>query len=241
MTFGVVADVHGNFEALHAAIARHPEVAWWLCVGDLASRAGVYPEPAAPLYWIKGNNENYDTIEQIVSGTVTIPNLHYIPNGHAVRIDDVTVAGLGGTYAPRFYEIPAAALPRVGPSRRHRSTGGDSRSRDDRRRHFVREEVEACARLKGVDVLLTHEAPRRFWVEDERRPGRGHDAGQTPINQVLAALKPRLHLFGHHHLFAHDVRQGVVSICVDRVSRSYLLVDRATWQWRKIDQPADAS
>jgi Calcineurin-like phosphoesterase len=237
MTFGVVADVHGNFEAMQAAMTRHPEVAWWLCVGDLASRAGAYPEPAAPLHWIKGNNENYDAIEQFASGAVTIPNLHYIPNGHAVRIGDLTVAGLGGTYAPRFYETAAAALPRVGPSRRHRSSAGDSRSRDDRRRHFVREEVEACTRLTGVDILLTHEAPRRFWVQDERRPGRGHDAGQTPINQVLAAVKPRLHLFGHHHLFAHDVRQGVASICVDRVSRSYLLVDPATWEWQKIDQP----
>jgi hypothetical protein len=240
MIFGVLADVHGNFEAMQAAMKRHPDVPWWLCVGDLASRAGVYPEPARPLHWIKGNNENYDAIEQFVNGTLTIPNLHYIPNGRAVRIGAVTVAGLGGTYAPRFYESPAAALPRVGPSRRHRGAGGDSKSRDDRRRHFVREEVEACGRLGRVDVLLTHEAPRRFWVEDERRPGRGHDAGQTPINQVLAAVKPRLHLFGHHHLFANDVRQGVESICVDRVSRSYLLVDADTWAWRKIDQPADA-
>jgi hypothetical protein len=240
MTFGVVADVHGNFEALLAAMTRHAGVAWWLCVGDLASRAGAYPEPPAPLHWIKGNNENYDAVEQFVNGSVSIPNLHYIPNGHAIEIDGLRIAGLGGTYAPRFYESPAASLPRVGPSRRHRGSAGDTKARDDRRRHFVHEEVEACARLRGIDILLTHEAPRRFWVEDERRPGRGHDAGQTPINQVLAALKPRLHLFGHHHLFAHDVRQGVVSICVDRVSRSYLLVDRDSWHWQKIDQPADA-
>lgn len=237
MLFGVLADVHGNFEAMQAAMTRHADVPFWLCVGDLASRAGTYPEPAAPLYWIKGNNENFDSIEQFVQGTREVPGLHYVPNGQAARVGAITVAALGGTYAPRFYESSAAALPRVGPSRR-RTLKTDGTGRDDRRRHFVREEVEACARLGGVDVLLTHEAPRRFWVEDERRPGRGHDAGQTPINQVLAALKPRLHLFGHHHRFAHAVRQGVESICVDRVSRSYLLVDADTWQWRKLDQPA---
>ena len=38
----------------------HPDLPFWLCVGDLASRAGVYPEPPAPLYWIKGNNENFE-------------------------------------------------------------------------------------------------------------------------------------------------------------------------------------
>ena len=46
MIFGVVADIHGNFEAMHAAMARHPDVPFWLCVGDLASRAGAYPEPS---------------------------------------------------------------------------------------------------------------------------------------------------------------------------------------------------
>jgi hypothetical protein len=53
---GAVADVHGNFDALGRAMARHPEVPAWLCVGDLASRTGAYPDPPVPLYWIKGNN-----------------------------------------------------------------------------------------------------------------------------------------------------------------------------------------
>ena len=68
----------------------------------------------------------------------------------------------------------------------------------DRRRHFVREEVEACKEMDAVDVLLTHEAPRPFRVG---AGGRGNDAGKTPINEILAAMKPRLHLFGHHHRF----------------------------------------
>jgi hypothetical protein len=28
----------------------------------------------------------------------------------------------------------------------------------------------------------------------------------------------------------------VPSICVDRISRSYLLVDRDTFEWQKVDQ-----
>ena len=38
MIIGAVADIHGNFEALNRAMARHPDVPFWLCVGDLASR-----------------------------------------------------------------------------------------------------------------------------------------------------------------------------------------------------------
>jgi hypothetical protein len=232
--FGVVADIHGNFEAMHAAMARHTDVPFWLCVGDLASRAGAYPEPIAPLYWIKGNNDNFDAIESYVNGTLQTPNLHYIPNGTATRIGDLVVAGLGGTYAPSVYETPAASLPR-GSGRRAKP---GELPKDDRRRHFVREEVQACLRLGHADVLLTHEAARPLLVEPEGAPpgSRRLFVGKRPINEVLAGLRPRLHLCGHHHRFAAITAEGVPSICVDRISRSYLLVDRDTFEWQKVDQ-----
>jgi lariat debranching enzyme len=240
VTFGVLADVHGNFDALQAAMARHADVPFWLCVGDLASRAGAYPEPSAPLYWIKGNNENFDAIEQFTHGTLRIPNLHYIPNGTAVRIGGLVVAALGGTYAPTYYETPAAQLPRSAPSRRRTPRSGeDEIARDDRRRHFVHEEVEALKRVAHADILLTHEAARPLLVEPEGAPpgSRRLFVGKRPINDVLAAIHPRLHLCGHHHRFAVINAEGVVSVCVDRVSRSYLLVDDTSFAWQKVDQP----
>ena len=87
MIFGVVADIHGNFDAMHAAMARHPDVPYWLCVGDLASRAGAYPEPIAPLYWIKGNNDNFDAIEYLREryAAHTQPALHSKRDCHAYR------------------------------------------------------------------------------------------------------------------------------------------------------------
>jgi hypothetical protein len=42
---------------------------------------------------------------------------------------------------------------------------------------------------------------------------------------VLAAMKPKLHLFGHHHRFADEIREGVRSVGLDLVTRSYLLID----------------
>jgi Icc-related predicted phosphoesterase len=111
--------------------------------------------------------------------------------------------------------------------------------RDDKRRHFVREQVEACKRIPGVDVFMTHEAARPFVIVDEPRQGRKsfrRDAGKPAINDVLASMKPRLHLCGHHHQFVETVREGVRSVCVDRVNRSYLLIDPATLEYRKIDQ-----
>jgi hypothetical protein len=216
---GALADIHGNFDAMTAAIARHPDVPLWLCVGDVASRTGAYPEPAKPLFWIKGNNEDFDRIAGWEAGKGLVPNLHFIRNGTAVSAGPLRVAGLGGTFAPKWFDTAAAQLP-------HTKT-------DDKRRHFVREEVEACARLEGIDILMTHEAARPFIIVEKRRL----DAGKPAINRVLASLKPRLHLCGHHHRFAETEREGVRSVCIDRVNRSYLLIDARTLEYEKIDQP----
>jgi Icc-related predicted phosphoesterase len=226
MTIGAIADIHGNFDAMRRALERHPEVPFWLCVGDVASRTGAYPEPRAPIYWIKGNNEDFNRIAAWETGRDAVPNLCYIRNGTAMTVGPLVVAGLGGTYAPTWFDTPARDLPHA-------------RATDDKRRHFVREEVEACKRLRGVDVLLTHEAARPFVVVTEPREGvkpRRLDAGKPAINDVLASMQPRLHLCGHHHRFVETVREGVRSVCIDRINRSYLLIDADSLEYRKVDQ-----
>ena len=216
---------------------------FWLCVGDIADDAGRYEPLGARVYWIHGNNDNFDAIaaEDLPADLIHIPNgtaLRIPPGGAEARAlhEDasdvghgfsraVRVAGLGGTFAPTWYETSAADLPF--PVARGLQTPGRPRVRDDKRRHFVREEVEACQRMSGIDVLLTHEAPKPFRAFPG---GRGPDAGKSQINDVLAAMKPRLHLFGHHHRYTDEVREGVRSVGLDLVTRSYLLIDAATLQ-----------
>ncbi len=232
MTVGAVADIHGNFEALTRAMDRHPDVPLWICVGDVASRTGTYPSPPAPLFWIKGNNEDFERIAAWEAGEAQPSNLHYLRNGTAADVGSLRVAGLGGTYAPKWFDTPTADLP---PARREAAFD----KRDDKRRHFVREEAEACKQLAPIDILMTHEAARPFIIADEPSPGRTsrrHDAGKPAINDVLAALKPRLHLCGHHHRFSETVREGVPSVCIDRINRSYLLIDAETLDYRRLDQ-----
>src|SRR5438128_398906 len=62
-----------------------------------------------------------------------------------------------------------------------------------------------------------------------------NDGGKTVLNDVLAALKPRLHLFGHHHEFTDSVRQSVRSIGLDVVTKSYLLIDAETFKTERLD------
>ena len=214
--FGAVGDLHGDFDSLDRIMTRHPEVAFWVCPGDLASDTGAYPQPRAPLYWIKGNNEDFDFVAAQPPGAGTLPNLHYIPNGISVQAPGgLLLAGLGGTFAPTWYARPVADLA---------LTRGN---KDDKRRHFVQQEVEASKQLNGVDVFLSHEAARPFLLRPQRKtgPARPVDAGKTPINEVLTAMHPRLHLFGHHHTYVEAERQHVRSIGLEMVSTSYLIFD----------------
>ena len=219
--FGVLGDIHGNFAAVDRIIARHPDIPFWLCVGDVASVTGAYPTPAAPIYWIKGNNEGFDRIHAFRTGTESIPNMHYIPNGVLHHIGGLRIAGVGGTFAPTWYDTPAADLPH--------------KPKDDKRRHFVREEVEACMALGHIDVLLTHEAPTPFFVTlpSSTAPGKKwrRDVGKAPIAELADAVQPHLHVFGHHHVQASYERAGIATVCVDRVNRGYLLVDANTFAW----------
>jgi hypothetical protein len=230
MLIGALGDVHGAFETVQEIMARHPEVPVWVCVGDVANNDGEYFTPVAPLHWIKGNNEDFDVIAAAIDGSPPSPTLHYLANGGPHRVGPWRVAALGGTFAPSWYNTPARSLP---PSRGRRSSAGLlklGKSRDDKRRHFVRDEVLACKALSDIDLFLTHEAPRPYFPA-----GRRIDAGKTVLNDVLAALHPRLHLFGHHHEFSDTVRQRVRSIGLDVVTKSYLLIEAETFRCERLD------
>lgn len=233
LIFGALGDIHGDFDAARRVMARHSEVPFWLCGGDVADADGHYAPLPSPLYWIKGNNENFDRIaaaEAAGDDSSAFPfNLHYLPNGTLIEIatgtsrqEGLRVVGLGGTHAPTVYDMPAAELPHPVKSTARASALAD------RRRHFVREEVERCKQLEQIDVFLSHEAPRPFRVH------RGIDAGKTPINEVLTSMQPRLHLFGHHHRFTESVIAGVRSVCLDPVGASYLLIDRKTLEYQHL-------
>jgi uncharacterized protein len=230
MQIGALGDIHGAFETVHIIMRRHADVPLWVCVGDVASNDGEYFTPEAPLHFIKGNNEDFDVIAAAMKGHPPAPTLHYLANGGPHIVGPWRAAALGGTFAPSWYNTPAASLP---PSKGRKASAATlklGKSRDDKRRHFVRDEVLLCKSLSNIDLFLTHEAPRPFYPA-----GRRIDAGKTVLNDVLAGMKPRLHLFGHHHEFTDSVRQGVRSIGLDVVTKSYLLIDSETFKTERLD------
>ena len=100
-------------------------------------------------------------------------------DGTAAAVGPLRVAGLGGTFAPTWFDTPAANLPHT--------------PRDDKRRHFVREETEACKRLSQIDILMTHEAARPFILVDEGTAGARPRRPQANCPRLgsLSALTPQ--------------------------------------------------
>src|SRR5262245_49838235 len=116
----------------------HPEIGFWVSVGDLADERGRYAPVPVPLHFIKGNNENFD----VLAGRALPPNLVYLPNAEAIELDRVRIAGLGGTHAPSWYACRARDLPHPVKSTAKATEAAD------KRRHFVGEEVDACKGLR---------------------------------------------------------------------------------------------
>src|SRR4029077_19025141 len=119
MMIGALGDIHGEFETVQQIMTRHADVPFWLQVGDVASNDGEYFTPIAPLYWIKGNNEDFDVVAAAMAGHPPSPTLKYLRNGALHQVGAWRVAALGGTFAPSWYHAPASALP---PSKGQRTT-----------------------------------------------------------------------------------------------------------------------
>ena len=69
MQIGALGDIHGAFDTVQDIMSRHRDVRIWVSVGDVASNDGEYFTPLVPLYWIKGNNEEFDVIAMLAEQT----------------------------------------------------------------------------------------------------------------------------------------------------------------------------
>ena len=124
-----------------------------------------------------------------------------------------TVAGLGGTFAPTWYDTPASALP--------------AKPKDDKRRHFVREEVEAlqaaahgrrAADARSAEAVLGRSAV--VFEPDEEVAARCRQGSRSRGGRRAAAEAALLRPSSRARV--RSTANGIPTVCVDRVNRSYL-------------------
>lgn len=143
-------------------------------VGDL-----LYYTLPKPTWFIAGNNEDHDRTEPAkhTQTPTDIGTNAYLLNGTTVEIEERTVTGLSGNYAPTQFDKSRADLP------------------ENRRRHFTHEDIDRLLQLKSsdIDILLTHEAPFNLITS------KNYTVGCSHINTLITELQPKLCLVGHHH------------------------------------------
>ncbi|WP_115862407.1 metallophosphoesterase family protein [Halorussus litoreus] len=208
----VLGDAHAddpdNRRALLAAY-REVDAEVALQTGDLLS----YDLPT-PTYFIGGNNEEFDVIDALRAGEdAATTNVHLLASS-AAEVAGLRVAGLTGNYAPTKYDADRADLS------------------GDRRRHFVREDVEHLKRLDDVDVLLAHEAPHGLIYY-------GYDAGCERIDELVDALEPALCLVGHHERHAETTRGDTRVLSLAPAWERYYELDPETLELTDHATPAE--
>ncbi|ESP89958.1 metallophosphoesterase family protein [Candidatus Halobonum tyrrellensis] len=169
----VLGDAHADEADKRAALSAAYDAA----DADVAVQAGdlLWYDLPVETWFVAGNNEAYDTVDALRAGETPdgVCNAHLLAST-AADVEGVRVAGLSGNYAPTQYDKPRSELA------------------GDRRRHFVRDDVERLAELDDVDVLVTHEAPHGLLYY-------GYDPGCEHVDGLIDALDPDLCLVGHHH------------------------------------------
>ena len=245
LLIAAVGDIHGRFhrvetwlEALEAAHGRPVDLV--LAVGDVEAfrRADDHRRKAAkrtmpaefaeyadgsrrvrrPLYFIGGNNEDFEVLHDAPQGFELAPDVHYLGRAGLRELCGLRVGYLSGIHAPRFFEQP---LQRPRTLDTAKQAG-----------YFRRAEAERVAALHDVDLLLVHEWPRGLVPrlrEGELPPGGrplpSSWVGNPVTRRVVESVRPQWVLCGHsHRAFAATVNGGaghpVTRIaCLDQAAR----------------------
>lgn len=213
-----VGDIHGRFHRVEAWLdaleaARGRPVDMVLAVGDVEAfrRADDHRRKAAkrtmpaefaeyadglrqvkrPLYFIGGNNEDFEAVHDSPEGCDLAPNVHYLGRVGVRTVRGLRIAYLSGIHAQRFYEQPLK-----------RPTSLDSAKQAGYFRAF---EVERLAHERDVDLLLVHEWPRGLpqRARDEglpsERPLPSNWIGNPMTRRLVDTVHPRWVMCGHSH------------------------------------------
>jgi predicted phosphodiesterase len=206
---GILGDIHGHYQEIFEILKSHPEITSWLQVGDLGGGNIGYPDFPVPFYFISGNHENWDEIENMDKGK-SPKNLHHIPNGDYVMVEGIKVLGFGGNFSPKY---STGHHKLIGP----------------RRRHNTPEQLTKALSCIDVDIFISHEPPQPYFL-------RNKDCGIKTINEILAKVKPKICFFGHHHYETFNaLHEGVPCTGLDYGWRkSFARVDPTNRKYRMV-------
>ena len=141
-----------------------------------------------PVYFCKGNHEDFEFLQKYESKNEILKNLFYVTNGSVMDIQGVVVAFLGGNFSPKWFE---KETPNFNPkhSQNHKIFG-----------YLRKAEIDTILNYPGkIDILITHEPSfgPEFQVQSNPRP-----YGCQAIQDLIEEIQPDYAFSGHIHKFA---------------------------------------
>lgn len=209
----VIGDIHGRFHrvqewlaALEASLGGVLDLV--LAVGDVeafqraddhrrkavkrqmpaefAEYASGARTPYRPLFFIGGNNEDFEALETLPDGGELAPGFTYLGRSGVRRLAGLEVAFLSGIYAPRHVNAP-----RVPPTNRETTKHAG---------YFRMPELAALAPVRRPELMLTHEWPRGLFPRGPSGKVERPWMGNALTRKLVEAVQPQWLFCGHSHL-----------------------------------------
>jgi len=137
-----------------------------------------------PLFFIGGNNEDFQALHALADGGEVAPGLHYLGRVGTRRLGELQLAWLSGIHAPRHLDT---ALREPTTPATQKQAG-----------YFRAPEVERLRQVHDVELLLVHEWPRGLFRRAAGRPVRPWMG--NPITRALVdSVRPDWLWCGHSH------------------------------------------
>ncbi|ADO71135.1 metallophosphoesterase family protein [Stigmatella aurantiaca] len=181
----------GDVEAFRRADDQRRKMTKRLMPAEFAEYADGQRQMKRPLYFIGGNNEDFEALHDAQDGLELAPQVYYLGRAGIQTLQGLRVAYLSGIHAPRFYEQP---LKRPRALDTAKQAG-----------YFRGPEVERVMHVRDVDILLVHEWPRGIVqrARDENVPTAralpSYWIGNPITRRLADTLRPKWMLCGHSH------------------------------------------
>jgi hypothetical protein len=158
------------------------------CVVTPESKFYLQHQQAPPTYFIRGNHEDFDYLGKFTKPSSIDPfqKIWFIPDDRII------------TVAEDSRSIDIAAFGGIAPGEEQRLRGKSARTQYRKAqkigksdpRYFSEHSIDRIStNLQDADILMTHAGPICPQLP----------TGSIFIAELLEYIKPRVHLFGHHH------------------------------------------
>jgi lariat debranching enzyme len=176
-----------------------------------------------PLFFIGGNNEDFQALHPFPEGGEVAKGLHYLGRVGTRRFDGLRVGWLSGIYAPKHLDTPLRE-PRTAATQKQAG-------------YFRTPEVDALRKALDVQLLLVHEWPRGLFHRMAGRPVRPW-MGNPVTRSLVDTLQPAWLWCGHSHealaaTLAHPGGQLTRVACLDEATAPEGAVFWMEWDGEK--------